>query len=179
MGIAISFSSQNEKFYSLYTDKKGRQVGDVVTILVVENAQAKNNTQTTTDKKNDIGISSDKGSGLLDWLPGFGVSAKTDIGYKGQGNTARNGELKATVSAKIVSVLDNGNLLIDGSKQVTLNNETETITVNGLIRPEDISSANTVFSYKIADAVISYSGAGDTENGHRPGLFARFFNWLF
>ncbi len=118
---------------NLYTDKKGKKVGDVVTVLVMEAAKAGSNTQTQTGKKNDINIGQQAavGNKLFSWLPGFGVKGSADINYDGKGTTARNGELKATVTARITEVLDNGNLLIEGTKLVAINSEEEILEVSG------------------------------------------------
>ena len=166
---------------NLYTDKKGKKAGDVVTVLVMEAAKAGSNTQTQTGKKNDINIGQQAavGNKLFSWLPGFGVKGSADINYDGKGTTARNGELKATVTARITEVLDNGNLLIEGTKLVAINNEEEILEVSGTIRADDINPDNTVYSYKIAEAVIRYSGSGTNSDAEKPGLITRFFNWIF
>ena len=62
---------------------------------------------------------------------------------------------------------------------MVINNETEIISVSGIIRPEDVDFDNTIYSYKIADARIRYTGKGDSQNAQRPGFFTRFINWLF
>jgi flagellar L-ring protein precursor FlgH len=166
---------------NLYTDKKGKKVGDVVTVLVLEAAKAGSDTRTETEKKNsmDIGQDAATGSKFFSWLPSFGVNGKTNINYKGNGATARNGELKATVTARITEVLDNGNLLIEGSKLVAINSEEEILEVSGTIRADDINPDNTVYSYKIAEAVIRYSGSGTNSDAGKPGVLTRFFNWIF
>lgn len=163
---------------SLYTDKKGKRVGDVVTVLVVEAANASNDTRTETDKQNELELGSEGGSGLLDWIPGLGVSGNSRVQYDGKGKTARKGQLTATVTARIMQVMENGNLLIEGSKVVTLNEEDEIIQVSGMIRSDDINADNTVLSHKIADAVIRYTGKGVNADAQKPGLITRFFNWL-
>lgn len=165
--------------YSLYTDKRGRKEGDIITVLIIEAAKASNDTKTSTNSKNDIEIGKTSGTGLLKWVPGFGLEAGTDVQFDGQGATARNGELKATVTARIREVLDNGNLLIEGSKLVTINNEEEILEVSGTIRADDINPDNTIYSYKLADAVIRYTGNGATSTAQEPGLLTRFLNWLF
>lgn len=165
--------------YSLYTDKKGKRAGDVVTVLVVEAAKAGSDTRTETEKKNEMELGSSGGTGILRWMPSFGASGKADVSYDGKGATARNGELKATVTARITQVLDNGNLLIEGSKLVTINNEEEILEVSGTIRADDINPDNTVYSHKIAEAVIRYTGNGVLADAEKPGLITRFFNWLF
>ena len=166
---------------NLYTDKKGKRAGDVVTVLVVEAAKAGSDTRTETEKNNGISVSQETatGSKLFGWLPSFGVNGKANISYDGKGATARNGELKATVTARITEVLDNGNLLIEGSKLVAINNEEEILEVSGTIRADDINPDNTVYSYKIAEAVIRYSGSGTNSDAEKPGLLTRFFNWVF
>jgi flagellar L-ring protein precursor FlgH len=168
---------------NLYTDKKGKRAGDVVTILVMENAKASNDTRTETQKKNGVSVNMEKPSGtggkVLGWLPSFGVNSSADVNYKGTGETARNGELKATITARITEVLDNGNLMIEGSKVVAINDEEEILEVSGTIRADDINPDNTVYSYKIAEAVIRYSGSGTNTQAAKPGLLTRFFNWIF
>jgi len=166
---------------NLYTDKKGKKAGDVVTILIMEAAKAGSDTRTETEKKNNLNIGQEKstGSKLFSWLPSFGVNGSANISYDGKGATARNGELKATVTARITEVLDNGNLLIEGSKVVAINNEEEILEVSGTIRADDINPDNTVYSYKIAEAVIRYSGSGTNSEAEKPGLLTRFFNWIF
>lgn len=165
--------------YSLYTDKKGKQVGDLITVIIMENAKAKNDSRTKTRTSTDVDIAGKSGKDLFDWIPDWGFLSKNEADFDGKGNTERRGEFEATISVRITKVFDNGNLLIEGSKEVTLNSETETIRLSGLIRPDDISSTNKVMSYKIADAMIEYSGNGVLDDAQQPGLLSRFFTWLF
>jgi flagellar L-ring protein precursor FlgH len=179
---ASSFSAPASLYGgNLYTDKKGKKAGDVVTVLVLEAAKAGSDTRTKTEKENsmDVGQNASTGSKLFSWLPSFGLSGKANVNYKGNGETARNGELKATVTARITEVLDNGNLLIEGSKLVAINSEEEILEISGTIRADDINPDNTVYSYKIAEAVIRYSGSGANSDAEKPGVLTRFFNWIF
>jgi len=180
--VAAAFSAPASLYgNNLYTDKKGKKAGDVVTILIMEAAKAGSDTRTETEKKNNMNIGQEKSSGskLFSWLPSFGVNGNANMSYDGKGATARNGELKATVTARITDVLDNGNLLIEGSKVVAINEEEEILEVSGTIRADDINPDNTVYSYKIAEAVIRYSGSGSNADAAKPGLLTRFFNWIF
>ncbi|HSQ41904.1 MAG TPA: flagellar basal body L-ring protein FlgH [Fibrobacteraceae bacterium] len=165
--------------YSLFTDKRGHRPGDIVTVLVVESASASNDASTKTESENDLDVGISKGSGALKWVPGIGLSGSTGADFTGKGATSRNGELKATVTAKIMQVLDNGNLMIEGSKMVTVNNEEEVLEVSGIIRADDINPDNTIYSSKLADAVIRYSGNGVNSSAQEPGVLTRFLNWLF
>lgn len=180
MGLALLGNAAAEgRNFSLYSDRKARRAEDLITVMVVENARATNDTKTKTDKKNEVALDVTGGSGPLSFIPGMGLGGASSAAYDGKGQTARAGEVKATVAARIMAVYDNGNLLIQGSKEVSVNEETEVLRVSGIVRPEDISSDNTIYSFKIADAKIEYSGRGDSHNAHRPGPIARFFNWIF
>lgn len=165
--------------YSLYTDHRAMKVDDLLTVLIVENAKAGSKSSTNTSKKNSFGVDNVGGTGALDIIPSFGASGGTKVDYDGEGGTSRKGELVAKISARVVKVLDNGNLVIIGNKTVEINEEKEIIKISGVVRPEDIEANNVVYSHSVADAQITYSGKGVANKGRRPGFFARFFNWLF
>ncbi len=171
--------------YSLYTDKKAKRTEDVITVLIVENAKAGSDTKTNTDKSQNATVDINPfnvkwgGGAANEYSPKVGFGGKIGQKYDGTGKTTRQGDVRATLSARIVAVYDNGNLLIEGNKEVEVNSEKEILRVSGIVRPEDISPDNTVLSEKIADARIQYTGSGDLHQASRPGLLARFFNWLF
>jgi len=166
-------------YHSLYVDRRGKQVGDVITVMVVEASKASNESGTQTQKDHSVSASAERATGLLDFLPSFGFGAGSNANYKGSGETKREGSLKATVTARITEVMDNGNLVLQGSKVVEINSEKEILEISGVIRQEDVGPENTVYSYNIADAKIVYTGNGNVFTGQRPGVIARFFNWLF
>lgn len=164
---------------SLFSDHKARSVGDVITILVVEESVAASKANTTTDKSTDLNLEA-RGGGSADlFKPLFGMRGGLDNSFSGEGKTERKGTLKARISATVVSVRSNGDLEIQGSREVVVNGEREMTTITGVVRPADVSTLNTVYSYNVAEAKISYVGKGDINNGQRPGLIARFFNWIF
>lgn len=174
-GVSDTFATS----FNLYTDHRAMRVDDILTVVVIEQAKAGSESGTKTNKRNSLGASSGGGTGALRFLPSFGASAGTDVGYDGKGSTAREGSLVAKVSAKVIEVLDNGNLVIDGSKEVEINSEKEIIKVSGIVRPQDIESENIVYSYNIADARITYAGKGTANQGQRPGILARVLNFIF
>jgi flagellar L-ring protein precursor FlgH len=165
--------------YSLYTDHRAMKDDDILTVLVMEEAKAGSESGTNTSKKHKVGVDGIKGSGVLDFIPNFGVSGGTELGYDGQAGTSREGSLVATVSARVIKVMQNGNLVIEGNKIVEINDEKEILKLKGVVRPQDIEADNTIYSYNIADAEITYSGKGTVRNGQRPGLISKFLNWLF
>ena len=87
--------------------------------------------------------------------------------------------MNAYITAQVIHVLPNGNLVIQGSRQVQVNNENQFINISGVIRPEDISSNNIVLSTFIADATIELTGQGVISDNQRPGWLARILNWIW
>ena len=165
--------------FSLVGDRKSRRVDDVVTVMVGEANTAKNTAQTRTASQSKGSVAVAAGTGVLGFVPGAGFKSGLESGFQGQGNTAREGSMQAVVSARVVEVLANGTLRIEGAKQVVINEETEVLTVAGLVRPEDIGADNTIASGRLADARISYSGRGTSANAEKPGYLSRFMDWLF
>ncbi|MGM0442798.1 MAG: flagellar basal body L-ring protein FlgH [Fibrobacterota bacterium] len=164
---------------SLYTNHRALRAGDLLTVLIAEDAEAGTSSNTKTSTKNGVSASSNGGSGLLGFVPSFGVDGDAGISFDGQGDTKRRGEFNATISVRVEKVLDNGILMIRGSKEVKINDEEQLMYLSGLIHPSDIRTNNTILSYNIADAEITYSGEGTTTDAQRAGVITRFFNWFF
>ena len=164
---------------NLFSDHRAMRVDDILTILIDESAKAGSESGTKTSKENSLGLESPGGSGALRMIPGFGVSGGSKVGYDGKGGTTREGSLVATISARVIKVLDNGNLVIEGSKVVEINDEKEIIKITGVVRPQDVRKDNVINSSNIADASITYAGKGVANTGRRPGLLARFLNFIF
>ena len=80
--------------------------------------------------------------------------------------------------ARVVKVLDNGNMVVEGRRSVIVNDETQVITLSGVIRPQDITSTNTVLSSQVADAEIQMVGRGVLAEAQRPGILYRLLDWL-
>jgi len=165
--------------HNLYTDHRAMRVDDILTVLIYESAKAGSQSGTRTKKENSFGVQSQGGTGPLSFLPPMGASASNTIDYDGEGGTTREGSLVARISARVEKVLDNGNLVINGSKTVEINNEQEIITIAGIVRPQDIESNNIIYSHNVADAQITYSGKGVASDARRPGLIARLLNFIF
>jgi len=105
-----------------------------------------------------------------------GTSANS---LKGAGDTTRSSKLSASISARVLKVLDNGNLLIEGRRQLTVNAEDQYLVITGIVRPEDITAINTVASQYIADARILYTGDGVINDKMRPGWLTRVVDWVW
>ncbi|MGB7570022.1 MAG: flagellar basal body L-ring protein FlgH [Chitinivibrionales bacterium] len=179
LSILFVMSASAAPIYNLYNAHRAMRVDDILTVVIVESANGGSQSGTNTQKQNDLSVSGANGSGLLKFLPSFGASGSSKVDFSGQGATTRQGSLAAEISARVVKVLDNGNLVIDGSKVLEINEEKEIIKINGVVRPQDIEGNNMIYSYNIADAQITYSGKGTSNTGQRPGFIARFLNWIF
>ena len=101
--------------------------------------------------------------------------------FSGTGATSRGDRMTASITARVIDVKPNGNLLIEGSREIRVNAETQIIILSGLIRPTDISPDNTILSSYIGDARIEYVGTGALSDKQRPGWLSRAadFVWPF
>ncbi len=164
---------------SLFSDVKATQVGDILTVLVQENANALNRSSTNTNKNNTLEMKSEGGTGLMKFLPSLGIKQETKNQFGGSGEVSSSESFNSTLSARIVQVLEDGNFLIKASREVETNGEKQVTIVQGTVRPYDITANNTIYSYQIANVSIYHQGKGVVNDGHRPGLFTRLINWLF
>lgn len=164
---------------SLFSDIKANKVGDILTVNIYENTQATNKTETKTEKNSEASVEGGPGSGFLDFIPLFGASVGNKNTYDGKGENLRNRNLRAKMSVTVVAVKENGDLVIEGTRTVGISTDKETLTLTGVVRQRDINADNSIDSYLIADAEITYSGKGSITSGSRPGPIMRFLNWLF
>jgi flagellar L-ring protein FlgH len=167
---------------SLFADVKARRVGDTVTIRLAERTQASKSA--STDAKKDSTI--DTGFPVLLGGPVtmngdeiLNNEWQTTQDFEGEGNSSQSNRLEGNITVTVAEVYPNGNLLVRGEKWLTLNQGEEFVQISGIVRPVDISSDNSVPSFKVADARITYSGKGTLADANRPGLLARFFMKLW
>ncbi len=154
---------QEENWRGLTADQKAYRPGDVLTVQVFENSSATSSAETGTRRNNRLQGSLAHGSDQV---------AQTSIGvgsdFDGGGRTQRASRLLTTVTVTVQEVLASGQLRIAGTQAVTVNEEAQRVTLEGIVRPVDISDGNIVQSTRIAQARITYVGEGDvTERGRR------------
>jgi len=166
----------------LFSDFKAGRMGDVVTVRIVESSKGNKNASTKTEKDSSLSTSISAFFGMpSDKLSQASVGAETSEKHDGAGSTSRSSELTAVITARVIDVMPNGNLVIDGRREVVVNNETQLLYVTGIVRPEDIGPNNTVLSSYIADAKITYTGTGVVSDKQRVGWFVRLLDkvWPF
>lgn len=181
--LLLPYSARATRFEaatnSLFSDVKASMIGDIITVKIYEDAKASSANQTKGEKSNDFDLKGGPGVGPLDFIPLFGASGNQASGYDGKGSQARSNNLKASMTVRVVAIRSNGDLVVEGSRVIGINSDKEILTLTGIIRPQDINSDNTVDSYNLADAQITYQGKGPASSAGRPGVLARFLNWIF
>jgi flagellar L-ring protein precursor FlgH len=160
-------------FRPLAADNKAYRAGDVITVHVYESSSASTSADTSTERKNGL----DAGLRLT---PGreFGGGLSVGSDFSGGGATQRANRLLATVTATVVEVLPNGDLQLAGEQVLTVNEEKHKVSVEGRVRPQDVSADNVVLSTRMAGARIQYVGDGEVSGRQRPGWWRRLLDWV-
>jgi flagellar L-ring protein precursor FlgH len=176
------------KFVDMYSDPLARRVGDIIMVQIVESTTADNKVTTESKRDNTIDNNIENLLGLpLDKSSAFGygitptVKATSASDFKADGKTERGGNINAIISARVMRILPSGNMMIGGKKQTRVNDESQYILLTGTIRPEDISSRNTIQSNYIADLKLEYYGSGILGDQQSKGFINRVIDkiWPF
>lgn len=164
---------------SLFADKKGVAVGDIITIIVQENTSSSKDNSTSTSRKAslDAQLQSLFYSGVLakaGEMPA--VKFNSASGFDGGGKVNNTETITARVAVQVIDVLPNNTLVIEGRKQTKINGETSDVILRGVVRAEDVAADNTVFSYNVANAEIHIVDKGLLRDQQRPGWFHRLWD---
>ncbi|MBX3747511.1 MAG: flagellar basal body L-ring protein FlgH [Verrucomicrobiae bacterium] len=184
-GVSVAAQSlwKDDTSQSMFADKRARAIGDIVTILVQESTSAskENGTKTSRSSGIDAAINtflySPAASGMLTHngkLPAVNMAAKTSFDGGGQVQNAER--MTARIAVRVVDVLPNNNLVIEGRRQTKISGETTEAILRGVVRVEDVTANNTVFSYNVADATIQYLSKGPVSDAQRKGWFTKVWD---
>ena len=154
---------------TFFNDQRAGRVGDILTVLVSisDSAKTSNTSNTALTTSNAMGVPNFFGleSSIGKVIPGVDpsklITTNTADSSQGAGGINRSEAISLTIAAVVTQVLPNGNMVIQGTQEVKTNDEVRQLTVAGIVRPEDISSSNTIQSSQIAEARINYGGRGD------------------
>ncbi|MBH1744221.1 flagellar basal body L-ring protein FlgH [Stenotrophomonas maltophilia] len=163
----------------LYSDRRARDVGDLLTITLLENTTAQTSANTATNKESNLSLGTPSILGAPVTLGGKDILSATAKGardFTGKGNSAQSNRLQGNVTVTVVQRLPNGNLVVQGQKNLRLNQGDELVQVQGIVRPGDIGADNTVPSSRVAEARIVYGGRGPVAQSNAMGWLSRFFN---
>jgi flagellar L-ring protein precursor FlgH len=168
---------------AMYADKRASRVGDLITIVVQENTTANKNSQTSTSKKASMDAAitaflySPAASGLLTkggTLPALKYNSANT--FDGGGSINNSQQIVAQVTVRVIDVLPNRNMMIEGTRETSFSGEKQNIVLRGIVRPEDVTANNTVFSYNVADAKIQIIGKGAITDSQRKGWFTKIWD---
>ena len=168
------YAGRSGKPMRLFQDNKASDVGDLLTIELVESTTATTKANTAVTKKSGVDLAVPSIGGKA--LTGLGASAEGGRDFAGNGNSAQSNQLEGQITVRVVQDLGNGNLLVRGDKQLRLNQGDETVQVQGIVRRTDIGADNRVTSDRVADARIVYGGRGTLARSNAMGWLGRFFN---
>jgi flagellar L-ring protein precursor FlgH len=163
----------------LFEDHTARRVGDILTVTLNERTQSNKGASSQDSKDDSVSIAAP-----ILGLFGLGLLGSADMkaelqsskAFKGKGRTDQSNQLNGAISVTVVEVLPNGNLKIRGEKRVTLNQGDEFVRLSGIVRPVDITPANTILSDRIADATFMYTGEGALADASTKGWLSRVLN---
>lgn len=160
----------------LFGDVKARHVNDIVTIRVIEKMVAESSADSATNRKSATALGAANLFGLENNNPTFPfskiVTTNTDMSFKGDGATTRSGTVSAYISARVRDVLPNGDLVIEGIKEIKVNSERQMLSILGVVRSKDVGPDNVVLSTSIANMLVQIDGKGIVSDNLNPG-------WLF
>ena len=187
----------------LFFDRKARGVGDLVTVRIVESVLAEGSAETElessskieTDLSSDVGFVELVGQPIRGLLRAIGINgpgrsvpsggtlnvinAENEHEFEGEGTTKREGRFEAVITCRIITAYPGGVFHVRGRRAIVVNHEMQYLTLEGLVRREDINIDNTVASTKLADAKLSFDGLGVVDDKQRPGVLARVLSWVY
>jgi flagellar L-ring protein precursor FlgH len=159
----------------LFRDPKARFVNDIVTIKVSESTQALASADAKNTRATAATAGMEKLFGLekkISELPTM-VSGKSDSSFEGKGSTSRATTLETTLTARVIDVLPNGYLVVEGMREIRVNNENQSVYLTGVVRPEDIRAGNVVLSSAVAQMSVRVQGRGVVSQPIKPGWLYR------
>lgn len=165
----------------ILADLRARNVGDILTVTIQEQTSVKN--EEKVQRRNDTSLAARLESFTLKEnafsdaaLPKFEVRKESD--YNGEAKQNSGSEVRASIAVVVIDVQPNGNLVIAGTRSVTVNDETKTLKISGLVRPLDVTPSNTVGSAQVADARIAITGDGANTRQVTRGPVGQLFDTL-
>ncbi|WP_275946180.1 flagellar basal body L-ring protein FlgH [Vibrio metschnikovii] len=155
-----------------WADQRATTIGDIITVLIEEKANASSSAGLDAANKHVIGVASNV-QGTK-----FNFDAGINSGMANDSSTSRKGSISATITVRVVDIDQHGLLKIEGSQFVTVNGEEQKITLSGFIRKDDLSAKNAIISSRIESAHIELSGIGEVDDNRKPSIFRSLFRWL-
>jgi len=164
---------------TLWNNVTARNIGDTLTIRLAESTEAEKSATTSASKSSKATLTGPTIAGApvtINGVPVLEGGMDNSQDFAGNGAATQSNKLDGFITVTVYKRLSNGNLLVRGQKWVAINSGREFVRLQGIVRPSDISPDNSVLSWRVADAYISYGGQGTVANASKPGWLFRFFN---
>ena len=168
--VAQGYSLWNDSQAALFKDSRALNVGDILTVNIQINDKANWDNETNRDRTNKSNMNWDGSASIFGWKPSTNadITYGSDTSTDAKGKMQRSEQITLLVAAVVTGILENGNLVISGSQEVRMNQEIRILNVAGIVRPQDVTSENTISYDKIAEARISYGGRGRLTEIQQP-----------
>jgi flagellar L-ring protein precursor FlgH len=167
----------------MVSDLRARRLNDLVTLRISESTNAQVKGDLTTSR---VGANTYTSPSLFSRLAGFGITSgassttnSTSNSFKGAGTTDRSAVFTTTITARVVKVLGNGNLIFEGYRDIQLNNEKQRLYVAGMVDPARLDVNNSISSSQVAELKVGYGGQGVVDETTKPGYVSRLLNYIW
>ena len=161
-----------DAYRALVADKRAFRIGDTITIIIAEQSSAESSADTGRNK--NVGLTATGNDNTRDNDIRFAVDSNVD----GAAITRRVGRVRGQITATVRSLDELGHLVVEGEQRLIINGETQSITVVGTLRPEDIDNSNTVLSSRLTNSQIEFTGKGIVSEAQRPGILGRIMQFI-
>ena len=172
---ARSLWSDDGMSYNIFADRKARNVGDILTIVISESTTTTTSKSSSNSKKGSTSLTA--GVGIFDFLKA--ASASGSDSFSASGSKSDTNKVAGNVTVTVTQGLPNGNMVAEGAQSIWQNRAEHKITFRGVCRQDDVTANNTIPSTKIADATVRFDGKGPLNAKQRQGILTQIFNILF
>ena len=175
IGTAEAKSLWSERGWNIFADKKARNVGDILTIVISESTTQTATKARTNSKEGNVDIGA--GTGIFKFLAAAAASGSDS--FTANGTASDTSSFSGQITVTVIEVLPNDNMVVEGTQSIWQNRDEHKITLRGIIRRDDVTMSNTVPSSRVADATIKFDGKGPLNAKQRQGILTQIFNILF
>lgn len=161
--------------WGLYSDHKAHDIGDILTIVISERTSLSAQKSYSNEKEGSQSLGA--GTGIFDFLKAASISGSDS--FSADGSASDTNRVTANITVTVVEKEPNGNLIVEGKQSIWQNKDEHKITFKGVVRADDVTSANTVPSNKVANATVHFDGKGPLNAKQRQGILTQVFNFLF
>ena len=175
VGNVEAKSLWSDRGWNMFADKKARNVGDILTIVISESTTQTASKSRSNSKEGTVNIGA--GTGVFKFLAAAAASGSDS--FTATGSASDTNSFSGQITVTVIEVLPNDNMVVEGTQSIWQNRDEHKITLRGIIRRDDVTMNNTVPSSRVANATIRFDGKGPLNAKQRQGILTQIFNILF